>query len=258
MYSVGTPAATPIEHAAAAVLACGERAALSHGSALALYGLAKRWPDRPHVTAPTDRRPSKVVVHRTKALTRTDVRTQLGIRATSLARTLLDCAPTLTEKQLTRTVNEALRSPHLTEAQLADVIGRNPRHPGAKLLTQFVDSGQNPTRSDWEDDFPAWCERFGLPTPLINAIVAGREVDAYFEQEQLIVELDSWAFHRQHSSFESDRDRDADALVDGLPTVRITWTRTTARAREEADRLRAILARRRSDLARMSRRPAPG
>src|SRR5438309_2012866 len=43
VYAVGRPPAQPIERAAAAVLACGPRAALSHGSAMTLWGFWKRW-----------------------------------------------------------------------------------------------------------------------------------------------------------------------------------------------------------------------
>src|SRR6516225_986705 len=55
VYAVGALPITPEEHAMAAVLACGDRAALSHGSALALWGIWKRW-DRPfEVTVAGDR-----------------------------------------------------------------------------------------------------------------------------------------------------------------------------------------------------------
>ena len=56
----------------------------------------------------------------------------------------------------------------------------------------------------------------------MSAIVAGYEVDAFFPAEKVIVELDSWEFHRDRSSFESDRDRDAATLAAGCVTVRIT------------------------------------
>jgi hypothetical protein len=48
VYSVGRPPTTPLEKAAAAVLACGDHAALSHSSAMSLWGFWKRW-DLPFV-----------------------------------------------------------------------------------------------------------------------------------------------------------------------------------------------------------------
>lgn len=240
VYAVGTPATTPLERAAAAVLACGDGAALSHESALALWGLVKRWPERPHVTSATDRRPARIAVHRSRTLTRVDVRTNFGIRVTSLARALLDSAPRLT--RLTRLVNEALRSPYMTAGQLADVVDRCPTHRGARLLKPFVTAPTGPTRSEFEDRFLAFCKRYGLPTPLINTIVCGYEVDALFAAERVIVELDSWHFHNDRGAFERDRNRDADLLAAGFVTVRITWERLVERPAEEAARLRQIFA----------------
>jgi hypothetical protein len=224
----------------AAVLACGEGAALSHHSALALWGLAEwRWSGI-HVTVPGDRRPKGIQVHRTSGLISRDIRTDAQIRMTSPARTILDCAPVLTDKQLSRAVNDGRRCVGLRPWHLADVIERFRLHPGAKRLRPFVDVKGGPTRSDWEDFFPVWCEQYGLPPPVMGAVVAGHEVDALFPEEKVIVELDSWEFHQDRGSFESDRDRDADTLAAGHLTVRITWGRMT---KAEAARLHRILRR---------------
>ncbi len=239
VYAVGTPATTPLERAAAAVLACGDGAALSHESALTLWGLIKSWSTPLHVTVPADRRPAGITVHRSRTLTRADIRTHFGIRVTSLARALLDSAPTLT--RLTRLVNEALRSPYMTARQLADVVDRFPTHRGARLLKPFVTTPTGPTRSEFEDRFLHFCERHSLPTPLINTIVYGYEVDALFPAARVIVELDGWEFHSDRAAFERDRNRDADLLAAGFVTVRITWHRLVQRPAEEAARLRQIL-----------------
>jgi Transcriptional regulator, AbiEi antitoxin len=240
VYAVGRPPTDPIQWAAAAVMACGERAMLSHSSAMTLWGLWKRW-DRPFdVTIAGDRRLREVRIHRANNLLRRDVHTRKEIRVTSPARTLLDKAPDLRRKSLTRAVNNARLSRILTLDDLADVVNRFPYHPGAPLLKPFISVEGGPTRSGWEDDFPAWCDRNGLPKPIMNAIVAGHEVDALFPNERVIVELDSWEFHHDQSSFESDRDRDADTLAAGHLTVRMTWARMTD---PEAARLREIVRR---------------
>jgi hypothetical protein len=243
VYSVGRPAKTALERAAAAVLACGPGAALSHQSALAMWGLLT-WPWRMHVTTASDRRPPKLAVHRSRALTPADIRTHQGIRVTSLARALLDCAPNLT--RLTRVVSDALRSPHMTHAQLADVLRRFPTHAGTKHPLPFVASTTGLTRSELEDLFRAFCKQYGLPLPLINTIVCGYEVDAVFVAERVIVELDGWAFHNDRTAFERDRNRDADLLAAGFVTVRITWQRLIERPAAEAARLHQILAMRRT------------
>lgn len=131
VYAVGRPPMTPVERAAAAVLACGPGAALSHASALALWGLDERWSTPLHVTVPRDRRRPAIAVHRARGLARTDLRVQLGIRVTSPARTMLDCALDLTERRLGRLVADARLQGLLHLGQLVDMIGRFPYHPGA-------------------------------------------------------------------------------------------------------------------------------
>ncbi|MFZ0039859.1 MAG: type IV toxin-antitoxin system AbiEi family antitoxin domain-containing protein [Solirubrobacteraceae bacterium] len=249
VYAVGRPPSMPVERAAAAVLACGDEAALSHSSALTLWGFATRWPAPMHVSVSGDRRRPGIVVHQTRGLTRADIRTHLGIRVTSPARTVLDCAPTLTTKRLTRIVNDGRRSGRLRPDALDDVRRRFPNHPGTRPLAQILDGSPGaPTRSVFEDAFVAFCQRFDLPRPRVNASVAGYEVDALFAAERLIVELDGWRFHNDRAAFETDRLRDADALTLGLATVRVTWERMTKTPQREAARLKRILARRRLDL----------
>jgi hypothetical protein len=183
------------------------------------------------------------------SLGETDIRSRNRIPVTSPARTLLDCAPRLQDKTLTRAVNDARRRLGLRLSDLADVADRNPSHPGSIRIRTFAAATGGPTRSEWEDAFPAFCRRFGLPAPLMGAFVVGFEVDALFPNEKLIVELDSWQFHSDRASFEGDRDRDATTLATGFGTVRITWERMRDRPATEAERLQQILRRRRRDAA---------
>jgi hypothetical protein len=246
VYAVGRPPRTALERASAAVLACGPSAALSHMSALCLWGLAKRWPTVMDVTVTGDRRRPGINVRRDRELPARDRRRHQGIPVTSPARTLLDCAPALTAKALTRAVNDGLRSRYLRPADLTDVTQRFPHHPGTRLLMPFVTTPTGPTRSEFEDGFLEFCRRYGLPRPLVNTRVAGHEADAVFSAEGLIVELDSWEFHSDRTAFESDRDRDADTLAADFGTVRITWERIEDEPTREAERLRTILERRRA------------
>jgi hypothetical protein len=243
VYSVGKPPATPLARASAAVLACGPGATLSHGSAMTLWGFYKRWDTPFEVVVPGDRRPRGIRVHRSRTLARRDVKTHLGIRVTSAARTIYDMAPRLRAKTRTRIVNDALRS-YLTMDALSEIVARLPNTRAARLLEPYVEHDDGPTDSPFEDDFPAYCERYGLPRPLMNRHVAGKRRDAWFPEEQLIVELDSWRFHGDRAAFENDRERDAQALQAGIATLRITWERIEATPGREAERLRRILEQR--------------
>jgi hypothetical protein len=197
------------------------------------------------VSVPGDRRRPRIVTHQSAGLTPADIRIQLGIRVTSPARTLLDCAPDLTDNRVVRIVADGRRAGKLRLSELAEVTRRFPRHPGCAHLAPLLDAPGAPTRSEFEDAFLAFCARFALPTPIMNTVACGHEVDALFAAERLVVELDSWDFHRDRYVFESDRDRDADTLAAGVATVRITWGRLTWTPRKEATRLRAILDQRR-------------
>jgi very-short-patch-repair endonuclease len=239
VYAVGHVPVDFADRAAAAVLACGPRAVLSHGSAASLWGLRKRW-ERPfEVTVPTYRRPRGITVHRSTALAPADTRTHLGVRVTSPARTLLDYAPRLTDGQLTRAVNDLRLSGYLNLSDLAELLTRT--HKGSARLKPFADSAQNPTRSRLEDEFLRFARRHGLPTPRTHATVAGYEVDALFAEHRLIVELDGYAYHSDRASFERDRERDANTLAAGYRTVRLTSERLRAQPETEAERLHELL-----------------
>ncbi len=244
VYGVGKPATTPLERAAAAVLACGSNAALSHASAMTLWGFWKRWDEPFEVTLIRgDRRPKGIKTHRTKTLRPRDITTQLDIPVTSPARTLHDMASRLTKKARTRAVNDALHTPYLHASNLEELLDR---HPNGHLMEPYVTTRNGPSRSDWEDAFPAFCATHGLPQPLMNQPFLGYILDAYFPEHKLIVELDSWDFHKDRTAFESDRDRDADTLAADHATVRITWERMHATATKEAARLHTIMGHRRA------------
>jgi hypothetical protein len=244
VYSVGRPPAIPHERASAGVLACGPRAVLSHASAMVLWAFWRHWDKQFEVTiAGGDRRPNGIRVHRSTTLRWQDVTRQLGIRVTTPGQTLLDMSPRLSDKSLKRNVNQALGSPWLTEGQLADTLARHPRAPGAGRIARLIGVNPSPTRSGWEDEFPDFCRKHGLPAPVMGAHVLGFIVDALFPAERVIVELDSWEFHKGKIAFNTDRDRDTDTLVGGYVTVRATWERIEERPGHEAKRLHAILAR---------------
>ena len=240
VYAVGHPRPEGIARAAAAVLACGPYAVLSHFSAAAVWGLTS-WPTLHEVTVPAKRRPSGIWIHVQPTLDIKDIRKHRGIRLTSPARTLIDIAPRQTDRGRARAVSQAELSKLMRPDQLAAALRRYPHHPGASLLRDPVD----PTRSEFERRFPIFCKRYDLPPPRMNGHVAGYEVDALFIAERVIVELDSWEFHKDRRAFETDRERDAATLLADHVTVRITWERFNNEPSREAARLHAILERRR-------------
>jgi hypothetical protein len=213
---------------------------------MTLWGYWRQWDWPLEVTVVGDRRTKGITVHRSTTVHRRDVTTQLGIRVTTPARTALDMSPRLSDKSLKRTVSNMLNSLWASEGQFAETLARHPTAPGAKRIVKLLGLPGTPTRSGWEDGFPAFCKRYGLPVPVMGAPLFGYIVDALFVDERVIVELDSWQFHKDKIAFETDRERDAVTLAHGYVTVRVTEERLENRPDREAHWLDAILARRRS------------
>jgi very-short-patch-repair endonuclease len=184
----------------------------------------------------TDRRPPGVRTHRSTTLARHDIRIELGIRTTSAARTIADIARRLTDRQLTRAIQDSRHARHIRPAELETLLFTCPR---ARAL---VDPSQNPTRSGLEDDFLRWIRRHKLPMPTINVKAGGKEVDARFNAERVILKVDSWEYHGDPITFRSDAERGTAHAANGFLPLRLTDDRLTA---VEAERLHRILARRR-------------
>lgn len=240
VYAVGHVPAHARARAMAAVLACGDGAALSHAAAAALYGVLK-WPAILEVTAPRERRRPGLRTHRSRTLAAHDVRRHEGVRATSPVRTVIDLAgerERLTDAGLIRLVNDLRVAGHLRPSAFAELQTRCRR-----VACLLGDVTERPTRSQLEDRFRAFVTRHGLPMPEINAVLPenGREVDALYRAQRLIVELDSWQFHSDRAAFERDRAKDAQALADGYVTVRITAARLRRGGVAEAATIRRIL-----------------
>ncbi len=242
VYAVGHPRTEPLARLKAAVLAGGPAAVISFSSAAFLWGLTKRLATPLELTVNGDRRIDGLRIHRSTTLGRRDITTQRAIRTTSPARTLLDNAPRYTDDDLDRAVNDALHHRWLNLSDLDELLYRLPHHPDASRLWPFIQDPTGITESRLEDAFARFVEHFGLPKPQTNTYIAGYRVDAVYHHHKLIIELDSWEFHKDRRAFENDRERDATTLALGYNTIRITWARLTGLSQREAHRLQNILA----------------
>ena len=235
VYSVGHSQTSPAARADAAVMACGDRAVLSHDSAAALYKLRK-WPAVPEVSSPLRRERPRIHAHRTTTLTRGDVTYRQGIRVTTVARTIADIHRRLNDDELTRAIHEARRNRDLTDHGLARLYALCPR------AVDVFDSEEAPSRSIFQHTFRAFLELRGFPIPEFEARWQGYEVDAYYPDHTLIIELDGYRDHSLPDRFEADRERDELAITLDHATLRITWRRLTRKPGEIDRNLRTILA----------------
>jgi hypothetical protein len=183
------------------------------------------------VTTPTKHRHRGIVLHRSSHVEAT---IHYGIPVTTPARTLIDLADILDPPSLTRAVNEARLNSLLTDRALLEAVKASPGRHTTPLIPVYA-----PTRSALEDAFQAFVARYDLPRPEMNTVIHGYEADVLWRPQRLIAELDGRNHERR---FEEDRERDADLLVHGLATIRITWLRLTRKPAKEATRLRSLLA----------------
>ncbi|HEX3689179.1 MAG TPA: type IV toxin-antitoxin system AbiEi family antitoxin domain-containing protein [Solirubrobacteraceae bacterium] len=241
VYAIAPARQDPQALIAAAVLAGGPTAVASHASAAFLWGFLARHEPPAEITLSTgDRRPRHILTHRCPSLQPRDITRQRGVPTTSRARTVLDMAPRLSHKQRTRLVNDQRRDGYLHLEALADILARNPLHPGTKLLRPFVEDPRSPTDSSFEDDFLAFVKTYNLPIPHTNIWLHGRKVDVFYPEANLIVELDGWQSHNDQNAFADDRERDTENLKHGLTTMRMTKDRLELTPGYEAARLMEI------------------
>jgi hypothetical protein len=207
VYAVGRAGLTREGRCLAAVKACGPGALLSHQTAAALWGLRRSTSGAIHVTTPRRVRPPGIRVH-PAAVDPADIATVDKIPVTSVARTALDCAETMTPSEIVRLLEQAERLGLFDLIAIERVLDRNPGRRGAKplkLALALMEPDPPRVNSPWERDLLDFCVDHGIPKPELNVIVEGYEVDALWRKKRLIVELDSWTFHRSRRAFVEDR-----------------------------------------------------
>lgn len=211
----------------AAVLACGESAVVSHGSAAVLCELAGHAdPNRVDITITRGHRGRMpgVRIHRIPTLRSDEATLHRGIPVTTVPRTICDLAGVSSRRDLERMVARAMRRELTDRDALLPILARHPRMAGSAVLRAMLESDTVAlTRSEAEERFLALIRRGGLPTPAANVQVAGHEVDFYWRRERFVVEIDGYAFHASTVKFERDRRRDAILAAAGVRVTRVTW-----------------------------------
>jgi very-short-patch-repair endonuclease len=239
VYAVGHVPRSPLTRASAALLACGEGATLVMRAAAALWDMTSSWQSHIEIAGARTAGHRGVEPHRL-SLAPEDVTVRHGLRVTTPARTLLDLAGVLPQRQLTRMVNDARRNGLVTLEELRRRVDSGRGRPVAALKAS-VAQPTAPTRSTLEDAFLAFLCRYDVPTPEVNQRVVGHEVDMLWRDAKLVAELDGRAFHEDPDAFERDRERDADLAAAGFRVIRITWRRLQQQPELEAARLRRLL-----------------
>jgi very-short-patch-repair endonuclease len=227
-----------------AAVAANAPCVASHWSAGWMWGLTRSRPSgKFHVTARTRRhRRQDFHVHFAE-LTDEDTSSARGVPVTSVARTALDLAaldPGRTSARLKRLEDGEHR---LDLRGFEALLARSKGHKGWSALAGAVDlyrPDPTVTRSGLERRFRALIRRSGLPQPSMNFVVGGYELDCYWPEHLLAVELDTYGTHGSRLSFEEDRKRQRVLGLLGITLERVTDRQLDSEADEV---LRAVAAR---------------
>jgi len=238
VYAVGRPELTQNGRWMAAVLACGPGAALSHGSAAALWEIRKPGVTI-HVSVPASRRAKAegVKVHRRAHL---ETAHKDSIPLTSPTATLIDLATQLSRDSLEGAINEADKLDLIDPERLREELDKAPRRPGVKRLRVVLDRHTfRLTDSTLERRFLKIVRSLSMPLPETQHRLDGFRTDFTFADLGLVVEADSLRYHRTPAQQAKDRVRDQEHHAAGRTPLRFTHWQIYA----EPDRVARILLR---------------
>jgi hypothetical protein len=233
VYAVGHEVVTAAGVRWAAVLACGPGTVVSDASGAAGWGLRPE-PRVVHVTVGRGGRKRRdgIVVHR-RSLAADEVTELDGLPITTPERTLLDLAAGgLRGRALERVVDQAERMRLVDFGQVGKLAERHRGAPGIPsleaVLARYADAHVD-TRSVLEDLVVELCDEHGIPRPAGNVVVAGWVRDFSWPHARLVVEVDSYSYHRSPSALADDRERDVSLTLAGFRSLRFTGEQVRGR-----------------------------
>ena len=229
----------------AAVLACGQGAALSHASAAALWELRRAAPARIDVTVPTagGRADRPIRIHRAATLRAHEA-------------TVKDASPSRPPRGRSSTSPRPFRPRTSRRSQPHGVppAGRLPRprrprpSPSRPPRSAQAPRDARPLRRRSEphpqrprDPLPADLQGPRTPGAAVNTTVEGKEVDFLFRAQRLIVEADSLALPPHPSRVRGRPRGDVLTTRAGYRTLRFTDRQLTDAPHSVAAAIRATL-----------------
>jgi hypothetical protein len=234
-YAVGHRSLNRLGVLRAGLLACGEEAVISHGTAAALWGLRDQWPALVDVTVPnqTGRKIDGLRCRRCRYPDAEEIVTHDGLPCTTPARTMVDLAGMLGTESLRKVVERAAVLKELDLRALDRSLGWGAGRRGLKALREIADEWRpkDGATADVRSDFEALVLprllAMRLPRPVCNKVleVDGERlmVDFLWDEQRLVVETDGEATHATPVAFQRDRERDQILVAAGYRVARATW-----------------------------------
>ncbi len=243
-------AMTTTEDHLRAAIATLPGAVVSHEAAAELHGLSyvQRGLATVLVHSQTTHKFQGVIIRRCHDLEPQHVEPIIRLPVTTIARTIVDLAAVVTERNLTAVLDDALAAKLVSVERVAGVaaeVGRSGK-PGTKNLRLVLDARLGPGLNG------SPLERKGNEL-LLSADLGALEFeyaipwrpehrfDAAYPANLLAIEWDSRRWHTQASTFDRDRLRDREAVIHGWRVLRFTWRDVTERPDEVVTTVRRAL-----------------
>lgn len=219
--------ALPPDRLRAAALYVGERGALSHTTALGVWGLTPLLePVHATVARGVRLRSSPVIAIHSRAAEDLRIVPRRGLAVTPVEDALVDSWPLLPEPIRTAGLIEAVGQRMTIPSRVATAMGRARHLPDRRALRVLVDKLVRGCRSQLEL-FGLDAVFAGLPfmERQVRMTVGGQTyyLDAYAERHKLNVELDGASWHGSPEQRERDLRRDAALATAGIRVVRFTY-----------------------------------
>ena len=226
-YLVGHRARAPLALEAAALLACGTGAFLSHLTAAALSSLGAPGSGLIHVTVVGRSRRSfrGVAVHSVASLASCEEGSHQGLAMTAPALTILDTAGMVSPRVCAAVLNEARVQRLVSDRELHACLSRHPNRRGAGVLRSVLDGEETQlvTRSEAERRALKAMKASGIHPDASDHPVGPYRLDFWFERERVAVEVDGYRYHGTPRRFVGDRRRAAYLAARGIQTFPLTW-----------------------------------
>lgn len=235
VYTVGHRSVSRMTLLRGALLACGEGAVISHGTAAAFHGFWDEWPHLLDVTVPVEagRKIDRIRCRRCRYPAPEEIEARKGVACTTPARTLVDLAGMMRLDALRKTVGRAAIRKKLSLQAVDLAIYSAKGRRGLKTLELALVPYR--TKGDKTPDVRSDFETLVLPQlldmeplrPECNVLlqVDGERflVDFFWKKQRVVVETDGRETHETPDAFQSDRRRDQFLASAGYRVLRITW-----------------------------------
>ena len=225
VYAVGRPALSRDGELAAAVLAAGPGAWVSHETGAEALRVRRResGPIEVSVVAARRSRHPGLTVHRRARRDAHTVTTVRGIPVSTVPALMVDMAHRWSPTHLEAAINQAdvldLLDPEAVRRALDAFAGQ----PGVKPVRELLDGATFLlTESELERRFLRLVRGAGLADPITQPTLDGRRVDFAWPERGVIVEVDGLRYHRTPLQQRRDLERDQGHRARGMVPLRFT------------------------------------